>query len=424
MRRLLVTAALLSASPCLASGQSLSQRFTQLFTFGDCGRPLCLDVDLVGGHGDHYIPQITQGEADLLAFVTGSIATSLASLPFTAAAGGVAFEFVDGAPVATALSSGGIFGERSQTLGRGRLLFGGNVNHLSMSTLRGVSMNDLVFRFTHQNVGSTEMGVPAFENDVIEVRTRLDLDLLVTSVFASYGLLDNVDIGVLLPLVRTSLSGTSEAQVIPWDRPTPHRFGTTEQPAEYAESSTSGSAIGIGDIAVRIKANLSQTSAFGTAIAVDVRLPTGDSANFLGSGQTTVRALGIMSGRRGAFSPHLNAGVALRTGSTQSNSLIGAIGFDHLMAEGVTVAFDVLGDYPLGASQLQLPESVIFDAPVRRRLNPTDIADRRDQLVDASVGFKMQFAGDYRVVTNLLVPLSDGGLRPRYIWTAGFERVF
>jgi hypothetical protein len=36
----------------------------------------------------------------------------------------------------------------------------------------------------------------------------------------------------------------------------------------------------------------------------------------------------------------------------------------------------------------------------------------------------MQLPGDYRIVTNLLMPMSNGGLRPRQMWTLGFERTY
>jgi hypothetical protein len=424
MRRLLVVAGLIAILPGSSHGQSLSERFSQLFTFGNCGQPLCLSVTTVGEHGQHYIPAVTQGEHDLLAFITGSIATSLANLPFTAGTGGIAVRFVDGAPVATSVSAGSIFAERAQTLGRGRLLAGANVNALAFDNIRGVPLRDLTFRFAHQNVLAAPMGNPTYENDVIEVRTDLDLDLLVTSVFATYGVHDRVDIGVLVPIVRASLSGASQAQIIPYERPSPHLFGEPGSAAEYADATSSGSALGIGDIGVRVKANLYQSDALGAGIAADVRLPTGDSANFLGSAQTRLRALAIVSGRTGNFSPHVNAGVTIRTGYAEYNSIFGALGFDHLLAEKITLAVDILGDFALGESGLLLPEPVLYDAPTRRRATLTDIPEGRDHLLDASIGFKMQLLGEYRALTNLLVPLNDGGLRPRVLWTAGFERTF
>jgi hypothetical protein len=416
--------ALVFARPAALEAQTLSERFSRLFTFGDCGQPLCLSVDVAGAHGQHYIPSITQGENDMLGFMTSAIASGIANLPFTAATGGVTYEFVGGAPVATSESSGGIFGERSQTLGRGQLLAGVSIHSLSMDEIRGQPISDLTFRFAHQNVGAAPMGDPIFENDIIEVRTNMRINLFVTSAFLSYGVSQNVDIGVLVPLVRTSVSGSSEAQVLPFARPTPHLFGTTSNPSEFADASESGSAVGLGDIALRLKANLFRNDAAGGALSVDVRLPTGSAEDFLGSGEMAVRALGILSGRMGSFSPHLNAGFAMRSGDLQTNSIIGALGFDHLLSEGVTLAADILADFAMGESQLRLPENVVFDEPARRRVRLTDIASQRDHLVDASIGFKLQLPGDYRAVANVLLPMSDGGLRPRQLWTFGFERTY
>jgi hypothetical protein len=423
MRRLYAMAALLLMQGSVEA-QSLSQRFSQLFTFGDCGQPLCLSVSVVGDHGQHFIPSVTQGEHDLLGFLSGSIASSLANLPFNSATSGVTFRFVDGAPVATSVSAGAIFAERAQTLGRGRLLAGASVNNLAFDNIRGLPLNSLRFRFAHQNVGAAPMGEPLFENDLIEVSTDLHLNLLVTSVYAAYGVRDNIDVAVMVPLVRATLEGTSEAQVLPFARPSPHLFGTTQSPSEFADAATSGSAMGVGDISVRVKANLYQQTNMGFGVLADVRLPTGDSANFLGSGQTSVRALGIVSGRTGNFSPHLNLGFAYRSGQTQNHSVIGALGFDHLLSDRVTLAADLLTDIELGDSQLQLPDRVVFQAPTSRRVRLTDIPEQADRLLDASIGLKMQLPTEYRVIANILFPLTNGGMRPRYLLNAGFERTF
>ena len=117
MRRPFAAAALLLGMHSSLYAQSLSQRFQELFTFGSCGRPLCLEVG--GEHGPHFIPSVTQGEHDMLSFLGGSVANTLASLPFVAASSGVTFRLVDGQAVATSSSAGAIFAERAQTLGRG-----------------------------------------------------------------------------------------------------------------------------------------------------------------------------------------------------------------------------------------------------------------------------------------------------------------
>ena len=423
MSRIPLVAVLLLPVAGPLAAQTMSQRFQQLYTFGDCGQPLCLTVNSAV-HGEHFVPSVTQGEHNMLAFVTGSIGASLASLPFTTGSGGATFHFENGAPVETSVSSGPIFAERAQTLGKGRIVAGANVTGISMDNIRGTPLNDLVTRFAHQNVGGAQLGDPSFENDVIEVHTDLRLNLAVTSFFASYGLLDNVDVDILVPFVRASLSGHSEATVIPYQEPTPHLFGTAQNPSEFADAASSGSAMGVGDIALRVKANLHQSRTMGFAVVGDVRLPTGDSANFLGGGSTIVRVLGVVSGQSGNFAPHLNAGYAFRSGGNETSSLLATIGFDQLFSQSVTFAADVITDFQVGAPKLILPAPVVFDLPVRRRVNLTEIPDVRDNLIDASVGLKSQFAGRYRAVTNLLLPLNVGGMRSRFLWALGVERSF
>ena len=45
-----------------------------------------------------------------------------------------------------------------------------------------------------------------------------------------------------------------------------------------------GSASGLGDIMVRLKHTLRKRASSGVAVGIDVRLPTGDEMNLLGSG--------------------------------------------------------------------------------------------------------------------------------------------
>jgi hypothetical protein len=420
MRRLALAAVGLVLLPGSINAQSLSERFSQLFTFGDCGQPLCLDV--TNDHGSHYIPSVTQGENDLLAFLTGSIATSLGNLAFTSATSGVTFRIdATGVPVATSVSGGPIFAERSQTLGRGRFLVGANVNGITMDNVRGVPLSDLELKFTHQNVQAAALGDPPYERDIIEVTTDMSLSLLVTSVFASYGVLNDMDIGVLVPIVRASMDGTSSARLDAYQPGSPHLFDGT---SETAETSAEGSAIGIGDIAVRAKINLHQTPEFGFALLADARLPTGDEENFLGSGNTSIRGLGILSGSFGNFSPHLNAGFAYRSGENQNHSMLATLGFDQLVSDQMSIAAELIGDFEMGDPQLILPQPVVFTAPTVETVDLTDIPDEKDNRMDAAFGIKFLLGSSMRGITNILFPLNDGGLRPKFLWTVGIERTF
>ncbi len=421
MRRLLIGILAAVLFTPTAQAQSLRDHFSRLFTFGNCGQPLCLDVD--NQHGDHFIPQVVQGESNMLAFITDAISLSISNIPFTAAASGMTFSFDQGVPVATAISPGPIFAERAETMGKGRFLIGANISGISFDNVRGVPLDRLQLNFTHVNVGNPALGDPAFERDVLHVTTALELNLIVSNVFASFGVSDRVDVGIAIPVVHASLSGSSTAEVRPHVSPTPHTFDGGG--ATAASSSTSASATGIGDIAARLKLNLHQTPSLAAAMLGDVRLPTGKEEDFLGSGATTVRVLGIVSGRSGDFSPHLNIGFLYTNARNQNNRLLATLGFDQRLSDLATLAVDLVSSFEAAESKLRLPPPVVFEAGGPREVvELTDIPHRKDNFIDASFGMKFSPGGSNRVVTNVLFPLVEAGVRPGLMWTLGVERTF
>src|SRR5438046_6506317 len=155
------------------------------------------------------------------------------------------------------------------------------------------------------------------------------MDMTVTSFFMSFGLLDRVDIGVVLPIVSTSLRGTSDAQIIPFGGTTAqHSFGGTPANPQLSTSRfVDGSATGIGDIAARVKINVTQSDRTMFAVLGDARFPTGREDDLPGSGHVAARGLGIVSARFGAFSPHANIGYRFRSGDRPTSSGCATVGF-------------------------------------------------------------------------------------------------
>ncbi len=288
-------------------------------------------------------------------------------------------------------------------------------------------LDNVTFNFTHTASsfpGDTTRGSPLFENDIISVNTSIDLNIQIASVFFTYGLLDRVDIGVAVPFVRTSLRGGSRAQVLPFAFPSPHFFGTSADPSPRAASFFEGSATGVGDVAGRVKVLLVSNERTGFAILGDVRFPTGKEEDFLGSGDLSIRGLGVFSARLGNFSPHVNAGYAYRRGDLFTDGLLTTIGFDHLLSSWATLAFDLIGEWEVGTNRIPLPGPVSFATPTRREIIPTNIPVRRDHQLNGALGVKLTNARGFTVVTNALVPLNRGGIRADWIWTAGAEYVF
>lgn len=419
----LLVAASATMAPALGA-QSLNERLLGLFSWGACGSPLCLDVD-PSFHGQHYIPGAVGEAQRVLNFIPGAIASSLGQIPFTAAnSGTVLAGFEGGVPVFESVSGGPILGERAQTLGQGTYFVGLNVSGINLSSMRGIGLDELRFRFPHQNVQDAALGSPVFEHDVIDVELDMELSFLVAALSAAYGLSDRVDIGVLVPFVSASMSGSSLAVITnPFGQVTgAHQF---ESGSPYtARSSVEGSASGIGDIGVRLKANLHQTASLGVGATADVRLPVGSENDFLGTGGTSVRILGLISGRTGDWAPHLNAGMVVRTGDVQTNTIQATVGADRLVNESLTFVAEVRADLQLGDSGLEIPEPISFTAPSVLQIETTNIPVQNDHLADASVGFKFQTGSNLRVVGNVLIPLLDGGVRPAAMWTVGLERVF
>ena len=433
MRFLALVIAALVLAPASVAAQGLRGKVSDLFRFGTgCATPICLDLNPItgGGHGEHYNPAAAAGGANLIEFLTGAIGISIANIPLSAASGGAIWgRSPQGLPVRTATSSGPIFAERGQTLGRGRLLFSTTFNRIDYRSLRGVPISDLVFTFTHQDNPPAGLGDPNFESDVIEMRTDLNVNVTAATPVLTYGLTDRIDLSVALPLVRTSLTGVSEAQIIPFSNPTPHHFGTGQNPLLRATTSASGSATGIGDVAIRAKAGLYSSPRGAVALLGDVRLATGKEEDFLGSGGTSFSVIGIGSLRRGAFSPHLNGGYIHRGGAFQNDAILATLGFDHLMGRNATLAVDVITSWQVGDSKLAFPQPIAVNALVGtanavRVIRPISIPDRRDDLALASFGAKLGIGSGVNMIVNSLVPLRQNGLQPNVGWTLGFEYSF
>ena len=409
-----------------AQAQSLSSLINALFTYGDCGQPLCLVLsgpDSV--HQSHFIPAVTQGSQSVLGFLSQSIGRTTANLPISATSSGVTFKIVDGLPVKTSTSAGPIFAERSQTLGKGRFFVGANVSGISFSSLNSAPLADLRFNFGHQDVGAHGLGDPILENDLIFTQLSLSVDQQVATVFGTWGILDFVDIGVAVPMVRVSLAGTSTSQITPFGPVATHRFGgDPDNPQLDATKTVSGSASGIGDIAARVKINLGQGDQLGAAILTDIRLPTGREEDFLGSGSASVRVMGIVGAQLGNLAPHLNLGYAARSATTENDAFLTTIGFDALVAPWATMAAELITEWQVGDSKIQLPDPIEFVTPFHRIYPATSIPTKRQDVVNASFGAKFTVRGGMVIVVNGIVPIKHAGLQPNFGWTTGLEYTF
>ncbi|HKW11056.1 MAG TPA: hypothetical protein VJO33_11805 [Gemmatimonadaceae bacterium] len=395
----------------------------EIFHFGTCASLICLSTS-TGTHGSHYNPDANAVGQVVVDFLSNAITNSIANVPLGATSSGTTFAFdAAGLPIATAQSTGPIFGERAQTLGRNRFLISGKYTESSFSSLRGVPLTNLQMTLTHEDEPPPGLGDPDFERDTIHIATSLQASLSVFALSATWGITNNIDIGFAIPFVNLSVSGTSIGTIVPATGVINHYWkGTAANPQLVDTARGSAMQSGIGDVSLRAKFNLVQSPIGGAAFLADVRLPTGKQDDLLGTGETSVISWFITSLTLKQFTPHANIGYIYRSGENQNSGVLSAVGFDALIASPFTLAADVVGQFPVGTDKLTLPKPAVYiDGTVVPR---TNIPNGKDDIVAASMGAKLLVGGGFIAVGNVLFPISEGGMRPNATWTVGLERNF
>ncbi len=423
--------------PARAQGGGLRGRFGQLFTFGTgCGPEVLFCLRSGSGTPDFaqeaFSTNANATARELTLFLQGAIALGIATVPAPSAGSGETFRLSAlGVPVRNEESSlGPILAERALTLGKGQFLLGANLTSLRFDRLRGQSLQDLRFNVMQRDLPPTgpPLGDPAIERTYLAVSTRMAFDARVANFFLTAGVTDRMDVSVLVPLVQATLSGFSDAEIVigPGDDPAAgFSFGGPTEDPKLRERSVlpKQRASGLGDVSLRAKYRLTDSeNRLGFALLTDVRLPTGREEDFLGSGGVWFEGLGIFSMEaRAGFSPHVNAGAVLRGGEGQRNALILDVGVDHRTTSRLTIAGGLLAQAPLGANPLVRRGVAIRDGQGNDITVPTsNLPTLRDNQVDGTLGFKYR-VWKLALIGNGIVPLNDGGLRSRRLWTIGLQ---
>jgi len=396
-------------------------------------RVLGQDLQLIGEHGTHFREAAAQANRVLTPGLNALIASNVSSFPLTSTIAGATYDLSSGRPVKITESLGPIFAETASTLGKSKINVGFEYTHLSLEKFRGLRTQDLRFTFTHLDLkkDGKPLGDDIVELDVMDVNLDLDANANIFAFFATFGVTNNLDVGVAIPVITTSLSGEATATLRGPFAGVLHTFrgGTTNSPNLVDRIPYDESASGIGDIAVRVKYNFVRGAGMNLAALVDVRLPTGDEADFLGTGETSTRLSLIATQKIAQFTPHLNIGYDLRPAALDSDELEFALGFDQKMAEGVTFAVDFLGEVDINSDEAItfFPQETVTivdktNAPVvtQRTERLTNILTRdNDNIFNASFGLRVAASEKLLLLGNVVVSLNDGGLRSNVVPTFG-----
>jgi hypothetical protein len=271
-----------------------------------------------------------------------------------------------------------------------------------------------------------------------------------TMLYGTVGITNRLDISLAVPLVSVRFGATSDATIIQVSGatfvtapggppiPNPHAFPNGGLTNTY---SSTGTAFGIGDITIRAKENVFQAGGLNIAAVLDVRAPTGNARDFLGSGAVGIKPfVAISVGKR--FSPHANLGYQWNGSSVLAGNLTGttvgeanevaviqtgpatsaplpsqffySVGSDYGVTKRLTLNFDYLGQVVVHAPRVFESSFTTANVPggTGALTLPTITAGKDNiGLNSGALGFKYNLIDRLLFTADLLFRMDDKGLR-------------
>ena len=363
-----------------------------------------------------------------------ALTSQIVSLPLPPPASGFTYQFDPGLGVfsRTTTSFGPILSERAETIGARRISIGFAYQRLSFDSIEGVDLNAVPAVFTHD---SAELR--GGREDVVTTLNSISAEVSRSAAFVSYGVTNRLDISIAMPYVAADIVVTSDATIrrIGTTNPETHFFRAIDDSVGTRRLFTAfGHASGPGDITVRLKQTVKKAPTQGAALGLDLRLPTGDERNLLGTGAPGVQPFVVWSGNFGAVSPHVNGGYQWNgssilggdpgTGLSEDLPDVGVYSAGAVIEihPRVTAAVDVLGRYIIDSPKLRRQDFLALDG-TSVFPNITFTSGSINEL-SAAAGLKVNVVGRLLVDLNLLVRLNSVGLRDKISPLVGLEYAF
>ncbi|HXA78405.1 MAG TPA: transporter [Candidatus Acidoferrales bacterium] len=461
------------------------------FGFGNTPNP----TESVLFTGDHHEAHFANDFLTTFAPINEAVGIQVSQLPIASPSSGITFIYDPSlktfAP-STDESLGPILGDRATTIGKHKLFLGFSYQYFNFSTIDGKNLNNIPSVLQHQPftpepptipgcpvqtslTGTAYEGDPCFVRDYIQTSNNIDLTTNQYTIYLTYGITSRLDFSAAIPILDVRMAVISRATIVPnsvapaainapgnvWHSFNPSNPALTSQcasqvPCLNATFSDSSSAVGIGDVVLRGKYTVYKGERLAVAAGVDVRLPSGDATNFLGSGATGVEPFGVIS-YRARVTPHASvgyeingdsvlAGTNIVPGATNPvakgslpNRLLYIVGADVRVTRRLTGAFDLYGQRLFGSPELvsepytdhgncsgSTNALAVNCAVYTPGTTHPDVAQQITDVnvLDASLGLKYRVWGRLVLTGNVLLKLDDGGLRSRVVPLVGASYSF
>jgi hypothetical protein len=440
-------------------------------------------------HPMHFIPGLSLELAPRE--LNKAIASQLTTFPLPSSSGGFAFvtDPKTGEVRLTASTFGPVFAERALTIGKKRFEFGFSFQPVSFDSFETAELSGGNIRFflehnnccpptsnaptlpTGEGPADTQF-TPDFERDLLRSEISLDIETNTTVFYANYGVTDRFDIGAAIPIVHVEFAGSVLATIertATSGNVTIHSFDGLGQTTNTV--SESASATGLGDILLRAKYNFVRSNANALAALIDLRLPTGDEDDLLGTGATQTKLLLLASGEYGISAPHAYFGYTFSSGEVsdltanveitiQDDPLHSTVenvqptvpfdpsvpdeinfgfGFSAAAHPRLTLGFDFIGRtirdvYRFDIGDRTFPNRAAGALPTAAfqatdeflvRGPDPEVGELQNlNLLVGVIGGKVNIGRGLLLSGGVLFPLTDSGLQPKVTPYFGFDYVF
>ena len=418
-----------------------------------------------GGHSAHFdifnqqygsagdADAIYENQTELAAELNRQLGSQLSTFPLGSSAGGFSFTLDPtlGTFSRSSDSFGPLFAQRAFTVGRNRLSLGMNYLRRTFDSYEGRSLPDADIKlyFPHNDCcglqpAPTPDGTTLnlfFEGDVIEAGLGLNMDSTTVTMFGNYGITDRFDVGVAVPIINVDMKTELHLRIMRLSTQSDVRVHSFDgQGLDTETLPDAGSATGIGDVTIRGKVRFFDAAGGGLALAADLRLPTGDELDLLGTGATQFTATFIGSGLVGKFSPHVNIGYTVSgdiSDEAKANFLAAPPDeFDYTFGADIAVTprFTVAGDF-IGRTLFDVGRLIDTDLTFRFRttnggpdqstvVSAFGTEPGNLTLLTASAGVKFNLTRTVLFSASVLFALNDVGLRDAFTPVLGLDYTF
>jgi hypothetical protein len=368
--------------------------------------------------------------------INAEIGVQLSQVPLASPVSG--FIFANGV-MQEATSFGPVLADRAETLGRRRIFVGASYEYFDFDKADGVNLKSFGAVFNHEaepticaTIPSTPClgGEPIYTRDIVATQNRIDVKVHQITLVGTYGLSDRLDVSVAVPVVDVRVGMSSNATIFNFEPPpVNHTFAPiTDNPRETYISpfnailTNSSSALGIGDLRLRGKyvawRDAKEKSA--VAIGLDLRLPTGNAYNFVGSGTWGIRPFAIYS-YSARVSPHASAGFegngnSILAGDVTTQPVTKAklpdvftysAGADASPVRWLGLSADYIGTSLLNASRIETSTYTDFVGNNHQNINTFVSTVNQSNI---SAGAKIRPMARLLITGNVLFRLNDAGL--------------